>query len=80
MWRLVNERVSARQKTKDQSRIWKLSRSIPASFKGGRKRRVETAGEEVEALLGEDPQIPREAWQQLKGWYKAAVDHALLPA
>ena len=48
MWRLVNERVSARWMTKDQSRIRRLSRAITASLKGDRKRRVETAGEEVE--------------------------------
>ena len=24
--------------------------------------------------------MPRNAWQRLKGWYKAAVDHALPPA
>ena len=24
--------------------------------------------------------MPREAWQRLKGWYKAAIDRALLPA
>ena len=67
-WRLVNERVSARRKTKYQSRIWRLSQEIATSLKGERKRRVKTAGEEVEALLGADPPIPQEAWQQLKGW------------
>ena len=51
-----------------------------ASLKGDRRRRVETAGEEVETLLGSDPLMPREAWQQLKGWYKYAVDRAPLPA
>ena len=33
----------------------------------------------MEALLGADPPMPREAWQRLKGWYKAAVDRALPP-
>ena len=42
-WSLINKRVSARRKTKDQSRIWRLSRAIAASLKGDRKRRVETA-------------------------------------
>ena len=46
-WRLVDERVSARRKTKDQSRIWRLSLSIAASLKGDRKIRVETVVEEV---------------------------------
>ena len=78
--RLVDERVSARQKTRDQTRIWRLSRVIAASLKGDRRRRVETAGEEVEALLGADPPMPREAWQQLKEWYKSVVDRAPPPA
>ena len=43
-WILVYERVSARQKTKYQARICRLSRAIVASLKGDRKRRVETAG------------------------------------
>ena len=30
----------------------------------------------MEALLGADLPMPREAWQRLKGWYKAAVDRA----
>ena len=41
---------------------------------------METAGEEVETLLGADPPNPREAWRRLKGWYKAAVDRAQPPA
>ena len=61
MWRLINERVSARRKTKDQSRIQRMSRSIMASLKGYRKSRVETAGKEVETLLGADLPMPREA-------------------
>ena len=58
-WRLVDERVSARRNTKDQSRIRRLSRAIAASLKGDRMRRVETAGEEVETLIGVDPPMPR---------------------
>ena len=30
----------------------------------------------MEALLGADPPIPQETWQRLKGWCKAAVNHA----
>ena len=79
-WRLVNERVSSRRNTKDQSRIRRLSRAIVASLKEDRRRRVDTVGEEVETLLGVDPPMPREAWQRLKGWYKATVDRAPPPA
>ena len=65
-WRLVDERVSAQRKTKDQLRIRRLSREIAKSLKGDRRRRVEAAGEEAEELLGADPPMPREAWQRLK--------------
>ena len=34
----------------------------------------------MEALLGEDPPMPQEAWQRLKGWYRAAVDRVPPPA
>ena len=34
----------------------------------------------MEALLGADLPMPREAWQQLKGWYKSAFDRAPPPA
>ena len=46
-----------------------------------RIRRAEEAGAEVEALLGAaDAPLHQEAWHRIKGWYKAAVDHALPPA
>ena len=44
-----------------QARIWRLSRAIAESLKKDRKMRVETAGEEVETLLGADPPNPKEA-------------------
>ena len=61
-------------------RIQRLGRVVRASLQGDRKRRVETAGQDVETLLGEDPPNPKEAWRRLKGWYKAAVERALPPA
>ena len=79
-WRLVNERVSARRGTRVQESIRRLIRAISASIKVDRKRRVETAGKEVETLFGADPPNPREAWRSLKGWYKAAVKCAPQPA
>ena len=75
-WRLVDKRVSLRRNTRYQTRIWRLSLAITASLKGDRRRIVETSGEDMEALLGADLPMPREAWQRLKGWYKAAVDRA----
>ena len=61
-WRLVNERVSARRKpARDQTRIRRLSRAIAEILKGDRRQRVETAGDEVEEILGADPSMPQEA-------------------
>ena len=34
----------------------------------------------METLIGADPPNPKEAWRQLKGWYKAAVKRAPPPA
>ena len=79
-WRLVNERVSARRGTGVHARIRRLGRAIRASLQGDRKLRVETAGQEVETLLEEDPPNAKEAWRRLKGWYKAAVNRAPPPA
>ena len=61
-------------------KIRRLGRAIWASLQGDRKRRVDTAGQDVETLLGEDPPNPKEAWIRLKGWYKAAFNRALPPA
>ena len=79
-WRLVNKRVSARRGTGVHMRIRILGRTIRASLQGGRKRRVETAGQDVETLLGEDPLNSKEAWRRLKGWYTAAFNRAPPPA
>ena len=79
-WRLVDERVSAQRGTGVHARIRRLGRAIRASLQGDRKRRVETAGQEVETLLGEEPPNPKEAWRRLKVWYKAAVNRSPPPA
>ena len=79
-WRLVDERFSARRGTGVRMRIQRLGRAVRAILQGDRKRRVETAGQDVETMLGEDPPNPKEAWRRLKGWYKAAVERALPPA
>ena len=47
-WRIVNERVSARQDhARDQAPIRRLVRAINVSLKGDRRRRIEEVGEEV---------------------------------
>ena len=61
-------------------RIRRLGCTIRTSLQGDSKRRVETAGQDVESLLGGDPPNPKEVWRRLKGWYKAAVNRAPPPA
>ena len=76
-WRLVDERVSARRDiAKDRALIRRLGRAIRASLRTDRKWREEEAGAKVEALLGSDPPLHREACHWIKGWYKAEVDRA----
>ena len=80
-WRLVDERVSARQYlAKEQALIRRLGRTIKASLQEDIKRRAEEAEEELETLMESDPPLHREAWQRIKGWYKAVVDRSPPPA
>ena len=59
--RQVDKRVFARRRTGVRMRIRRLGRAIRASLQGDRKQRVDTAGQDVETLLGEDPPNPKEA-------------------
>ena len=80
-WRLVNERVSARRDiAKDQALILRLGCAIKASLQKDRKRREEEAGYEVETLMGSEPPLRQESWQQIKEWYKAVVDRGPPPS
>ena len=70
-----------RQNTaKEQALIRRLGHTVAEILKGGRRRREEEAGKEVETLLGSDPPLHREAWHRLEGWYWAEVDRAPPPA
>ena len=79
-WRLDDKRVSAKRGTRVWAILRILGRAFRASLKGDRKRRVEDAGKDVEALLGGDPPNMKEARRRMKGWYKAAVNRAPPPA
>ena len=79
-WRLVDERVTMRRKTRARTGLRRLGRAIQASMKGDRKRRVEEAGTAVENMLQEDPPNARGAWRRMKGWYRAAAKRVLPPA
>ena len=41
---------------------------------------MKTAGKDVERLLTGHPPLTRKAWRRMRGWYRAAVDHAPPPA
>ena len=74
-------RFSTRQDpAHDQTLIWRLSRAINASLKVDRRQRTEDAGVKIEAIFASDPPFQTEAWQHMKGWYKAASDRAPPPA
>ena len=79
-WRLSGKRVSTKRGTRVRARLRRLGRAFRASLKGDRKRRVEEVGKDMEALLGGDPSNAKEAWQWMKGWYKAALNRAPPPA
>ena len=79
-WRLADERVSAKRGTRVRARLRRLGLAFRASLKGDRKRRVEDAGNDVEALLGGCPPNAKEAWRRMKGCYKAEVNRAPPPA
>ena len=79
-WRLADERVSARRGTRVRARLRRLGRAVRARLKGDRRRRVEDAGKDVDALLGEDPPNAKEVWRRMKGWYRAAAYRGPPPA
>ena len=78
-WILADKRVSAKKGTRVRARLRRLGRAFRASLKGDRKRRVEDAGKDVEALLGGDPPNAKEACRRMKGWYRAAVNRGPPP-
>ena len=79
-WRLADERVLARRGTRMRARLRRLGQAFRASLKGDRRRRVEDAGKDVEAILGEDPPNAKEAWRRMKGWYRASSNRGPSPA
>ena len=56
-----------------RARLRRLGRAVRESLKGDRRLRVENAGKDVEALLGEDPPNTKEAWRRMKGCYRDII-------
>ena len=81
MWRLVDERVSARWDPR-YGRAFKRQPGIAvkASLAADWKRRADEGGSEVEVLAKADPPLIQEAWYRIQGWYKAAADRTPPPA
>ena len=78
--RITDKRFLARRGARVRARLRRLGRAVRASPKVDRRRRVEDAGKDVEALLGEDPPNAKETWRRMKGWYRAAENRSPLPA
>ena len=80
-WRLINERVSARQDPQ-YGTVYRrrMGKALQAGLAADRRRRADKAEAEVEALVKADPPLIQEAWYRLQGWYKAAVDRAPPPS
>ena len=58
-WRLINNRVSARQEPgRDQTRIKHMGQAIRAALKEGKRQRAEIAGKDVECMLTGEPPLP----------------------
>ena len=64
-WKLVDERVTMRRKSRARTGMRRLGRAIQSSLKGDQRRRVEEAGLAVESLLKEDPPNAKEAWRRI---------------
>ena len=81
MWRLVDEKVSARQDPRYRAAYrQQKGNAVQKSLAADRRRRADEAGEEVEALVKADPPLIQKAWYRLQGWYKDAVDRVPPPA
>ena len=64
----------------EQRRLRRLGHAIWEAMKEDRRRREVTVGEDVEILLRGDLLLPHKVWRSIRGWYRAAVDHAPPPA
>ncbi len=74
-WALIDRRAMLRQQGKLSKRMTRLlGRQISSGLKGDRQQRAANVAGNIEGLLAS--RETKEAWQCLKGWYKAASDTA----
>ena len=79
-WRLIDTRIAARRHKDGAQRSSKtLRRKIKAIIQEGRRQREIEAGSAVESLLSSDLPLLREAWINMWGCYKEAVDRPTPP-
>ena len=78
-WILINTRIEACQR-KDQRSSRALGRAIKAVLQVYRRIWAAESGSAVESLLASDPPLIREAWIQMQGWYKDAIEHPPPPS
>ena len=80
MWRILDKRVSAQQgSARDQSLIQRLGRAINASLQGGQEMVDRGSRRGDRAATRSEPTLHKEAWHQMKGWYRDVVDHGPPP-
>ena len=78
-WRLIDTRIAARQ-CKDLWSARALSHMIQAIIQEYRCRRAANIGSEMKYLLVSDFPLIQEAWIQMRGLYKKAVDRTPTPS
>jgi hypothetical protein len=73
-WVLINKRAALRQQGKLlQQAFCLIGRQIFAGLKGDHAKQAVVAVEKIKGQLAAGE--PKEAWQSLKGWHKAAINH-----
>ena len=78
-WALVDQRSALRRTPNfTQARLRALNRRVKASLKEDRRRRVEEAGQAIEAALGHHD--AKGAWTRAKAWYRQAEDRPPKPS
>jgi hypothetical protein len=75
-WALFDKRAVLQQQGKlSQQAAYLIGRQITTKLlKGGCAKQAVVAAEKIERHLA--AREPKEVWQSLKGWYKAATNHA----
>ena len=75
MWSIIYKRVYVnKESTQDQSQLCCLSHQIREKLKVYRKQQVDTEISAIESHIASRPLLAKEAWMQMKSWYKYTSD------